>query len=196
MWARVFVAIDDQLGIVGFYSWSSFTLAVADLAPEQAKRLPRYDVIPAALIGRLARDERVRGEGVGDVLLADAVRRVIGTARSLAVFAIVVEARMKRQPPSIATLDSRHSRAARSDYSCLRLKRRRLFPARCLDNRRSLTRSDGLGSRASNSSGSVPLGSFTPASNCLTVTIPIPARSASSNLQIGSLAQAAVAATR
>jgi hypothetical protein len=62
MWARVFVAIDDQLGIVGFYSWSSFTLAVADLAPEQAKRLPRYDVIPAALIGHLARDERVRGE--------------------------------------------------------------------------------------------------------------------------------------
>ena len=90
--ARVFVAIDDQLGIVGFYSLSSFTLAVADLAPEQAKRLPRYDVIPAALIGRLARDERVRGEGVGDVLLADAVRRVIGAARSLAVFAIVVEA--------------------------------------------------------------------------------------------------------
>jgi hypothetical protein len=36
--ARVFVAIDDQLGIVGFYSLSSFTLAVADLPPEQAKR--------------------------------------------------------------------------------------------------------------------------------------------------------------
>jgi hypothetical protein len=38
--ARVFVAIDDQLGIVGFYSLSSFTLAVANLPPEQAKRLP------------------------------------------------------------------------------------------------------------------------------------------------------------
>ncbi len=86
------VAIDDQLGIVGFYSLSSFTLAVADLPPERANRLPRYDVIPTALIGRLARDARVRGEGVGDVLLADAVRRVIGAARSLAVFAIVVEA--------------------------------------------------------------------------------------------------------
>jgi GNAT superfamily N-acetyltransferase len=90
--ARVFVAVDDQRGIVGFYSLSTFTLAVADLPPEQAKRLPRYDVIPAALIGRLARDERVRGKGVGDLLLADAVRRVIGAARSLAVFAIVVEA--------------------------------------------------------------------------------------------------------
>jgi GNAT superfamily N-acetyltransferase len=91
--ARVFVAVDDQSGIVGFYSLSSFTLAIADLPPEYAKRLPRYDLIPAALIGRLARDERVRGEGVGDLLLADAVLRVVGTSRSLAVFAIVVDAR-------------------------------------------------------------------------------------------------------
>ena len=90
--ARVFVAIDDQGGIVGFYSLSSFTLTIADLPPDYAKRLPRYDAIPAALIGRLARDEKVRGEGVGELLLADAVRRVIGAARSLAVFAIVVEA--------------------------------------------------------------------------------------------------------
>ena len=90
--ARVFVAIDDQGGVVGFYSLSSFTLTIADLPPEHAKRLPRYDAIPAALIGRLARDEKVRGEGVGELLLADAIRRVIGAARSLAVFAIVVEA--------------------------------------------------------------------------------------------------------
>ena len=90
--ARVFVAIDDRGGIVGFYSLSSFTLTIADLPPNYAKRLPHYDAIPAALIGRLARDEKVRSEGVGDLLLADAVRRVIGAARSLAVFAIVVEA--------------------------------------------------------------------------------------------------------
>jgi ribosomal protein S18 acetylase RimI-like enzyme len=90
--ARVFVAIDDQYGVVGFYSLSSFTLSILDLPPENAKHLPRYDVIPAALIGRLARDERVRGAGIGDLLLADAVRRVIGASRSLAVFAIVVEA--------------------------------------------------------------------------------------------------------
>src|SRR5580692_3926469 len=44
---------------------------------QQRARLPRYGLIPAALIGRLARDERVRGEGMGGLLLADAVRRVI-----------------------------------------------------------------------------------------------------------------------
>src|SRR5712672_539453 len=71
--ARVFVAIDDRLGVVGFYSLSTFTLTIVDLPPELAKRLPRYDLILAALIGRLARDQRVRGQGVGDLLLADAV---------------------------------------------------------------------------------------------------------------------------
>lgn len=91
--ARVFVAIDDRYGVVGFYSLSSFTFAIGDLPPERAKRLPRYDSIPAALIGRLARDERVRGEGIGELLLADAVRRLLGAARSLAVFAIVVDAK-------------------------------------------------------------------------------------------------------
>jgi GNAT superfamily N-acetyltransferase len=90
--ARGFVAIDDKLGIAGFYSLTSFTLAIANLPIEHTKRLSRYDVIPAALVGRLARDERVHGEGIGDLLLADAVRGVIGVSQSLAVFAIVVEA--------------------------------------------------------------------------------------------------------
>ena len=91
--ARVFVAIDDQLEVVGFYSLSAFSLVIADLPPEHAKRLPRYDRIPAALIGRLARDERVRGIGIGELLLADAIRRALEAARSLAVFAIVVDAK-------------------------------------------------------------------------------------------------------
>lgn len=94
--ARVFVAVDDELGIVGFYSLSSFTLAIDDLPPEIARKLPRYDQIPAALIGRLARDLRVRGRGTGPLLLADAVRRVLDAERSLAVFAIVADAKDER----------------------------------------------------------------------------------------------------
>ena len=90
---RVFVTVDDQHRIVGFYSLSSSTLAMTDLPREYAKRLPRYDRIPAALIGRLVRDESARGEGLGDLLLADAVRRIIGASHWLAVFAIVGEAR-------------------------------------------------------------------------------------------------------
>src|SRR5262245_53499223 len=90
--ARVFVAVDGDAKVIGFYSLSSFTITLTDLPPEHAERLPRYDAIPAALIGRLARDQKARGEGVGDPLLADAIRRVLDASRSLAVFAIVVDA--------------------------------------------------------------------------------------------------------
>ncbi|MEA2601699.1 MAG: hypothetical protein QOF89_2691 [Acidobacteriota bacterium] len=94
--ARVFVAVTGELGVVGFYSLSSFTLSLESLPEEIAHKLPRYDAIPAALIGRLARDERVRGQGVGELLLADAIRRILGAGRSIAVFAIVVDAKDER----------------------------------------------------------------------------------------------------
>ncbi len=94
--ARVFVATDDALGVIGFYSLSSFTLNLENVPEDIARKLPRYDLIPAALIGRLARDIRVRGRGIGELLLADAVRRVLTASRTLAVFAIVVDAKDAR----------------------------------------------------------------------------------------------------
>lgn len=94
--ARVFVAVDDDIGVIGFYSLSSLSLSLDHLPEQIAHKLPRYDAIPAALIGRLARDERVRGQGVGELLLADAIHRVLGAGRSIAVFAIVVDAKDER----------------------------------------------------------------------------------------------------
>lgn len=93
--AQVFVALDDQ-GIVGFYSLSMFTLALESLPANLAGKLPRYEAIPAALIGRLARHERARGSGIGDLLVADAVKRVLGAAESVAAYAIVVDAKDDR----------------------------------------------------------------------------------------------------
>ena len=94
--ARVFVAVDDGLGVIGFYSLSSLSLSLDHLPEQIAHKLPRYDAIPAALIGRLARDERVRGQGVGELLLADAIQRVLGAGSSIAIFAIVVDAKDER----------------------------------------------------------------------------------------------------
>jgi ribosomal protein S18 acetylase RimI-like enzyme len=94
--ARVFVAVDSELEVIGFYSLGSFKLDFGDLPEEIARKLPRYDGVPAALIGRLARDIRVRGKGVGELLVADAVRRILSAAQSLAVFAIMVDAKDER----------------------------------------------------------------------------------------------------
>ena len=91
--AQVFVAIDDSEKVVGFYSLSMFTLALEGLPAELAKKLPRYDAIPAALIGRLARAEHAKGTGLGGLLLADAIKRVLAATESIAAYAIVVDAK-------------------------------------------------------------------------------------------------------
>jgi len=93
--ARTFVAVDDE-GIAGFYSLSAFSLSLTDVPEALARKLPRYDKIPAALIGRLARAERVRGQGVGELLLADAIGRILGAGRTLAAYAIIVDAKNDR----------------------------------------------------------------------------------------------------
>ena len=91
--AQVFVARDEDLGIVGFYSLSAYSIEANDLPEPIARKLPRYNTIPAALIGRLARDVRVSGRRVGEQLLVDAIERVIGTSHQLGIYAIIVDAK-------------------------------------------------------------------------------------------------------
>ena len=96
--ARVFVAVDraQRNAVVGFYSLSAFTLVLDSLPDDLARKLPRYDAIAAALIGRLARCETVRGQGVGELLLADAIKRILAADATLAIFAVVVDAMSER----------------------------------------------------------------------------------------------------
>ena len=95
--ARIFVAVDSELGVVGFYSLSAFKLEVGELPEAIARKLPRYGSgYPAALIGRLGRDERMRGQGFGEVLVVDAIKRILLAAETLAVLAIVVDAKDER----------------------------------------------------------------------------------------------------
>lgn len=91
--ARVFVAVEREMGVVGFYSLSTYAVERVDLPGAVVRKLPRYDSIPAVLIGRLARDLRVRGTEVGTLLLADAVRRSLALSESVAVFAVVVDSK-------------------------------------------------------------------------------------------------------
>jgi len=94
--AHTFVAVDETLGVVGFYCISAYAIAFDALPDPLSRSLPRYDEIPAALIGRLARDERVRGRGIGERLLVDALQRIVEASRTLASFAIVVDAKDDR----------------------------------------------------------------------------------------------------
>jgi GNAT superfamily N-acetyltransferase len=76
--------------IGGFYTLSSAALRLHDLPEDIAKRLPRYPLIPATLIGRLAIDRRHHGQGWGSFLLLDARHRC--TRSQVASFAVIVDA--------------------------------------------------------------------------------------------------------
>lgn len=81
---------------MGFYSLSMFTLSLDGLPSTLARKLPKYEAIPAAIIGRLARAESERGSGLGDLLLADAIKRVLSATEVVAAYAIVVDAKDNR----------------------------------------------------------------------------------------------------
>jgi len=90
--ATCFVAVDfENQDIVGFYTLTATSVALDALAPEIAEKLPRYPVVPAALLGRLVVSVAAQGRGLGAALLADALLR---TARvEMGVFAMVVDAK-------------------------------------------------------------------------------------------------------
>lgn len=62
--------------VAGYYTLSAHAVLCDELSEEQRKGLPRYDRIPAFLIGQLARDLSMKGQGVGELLLIDAIARL------------------------------------------------------------------------------------------------------------------------
>ena len=79
--------------VLGYYTLSASLLGVGDIAPELARKLPRYPQLPVTLIGRLAVHEALKGQGRGAFLLMDALRRSLMHAAEIAAMAVVVDAK-------------------------------------------------------------------------------------------------------
>lgn len=76
--------------IAGFYTLSSRSIPLTELAEDMTAKLPRYPSVPAVLIGWLGRDLSFRGRHVGSMLLADAITRLAGAP--IGVHAICADA--------------------------------------------------------------------------------------------------------
>lgn len=91
--SRVYVARErGSSKVLGYYTLSAASFGKKSLSEKEAKRLPHYP-IPAALLGRLAVDRSCHGQGLGKYLLFDALHRVLHAAETLAVYALVVDAK-------------------------------------------------------------------------------------------------------
>jgi len=86
----VLVAADDPAPI-GYYTLAATGIALADLPEPLTKKLPRYPIVPATLMGRLAIDGRQQSKGYGELLLFDAFSRTL--RNEIASYAIVVDAK-------------------------------------------------------------------------------------------------------
>jgi len=90
--ARTFLATTDGHTVRGYYTLLAGQLAHDEATPETGRSLSRHYPIPVAILARLAIDSRHQGQGLGAVLLADALGRVCSAAEQVAVRAVVVHA--------------------------------------------------------------------------------------------------------
>ncbi len=81
---RTFVAVlPEEKKVLGYYTLSSGSVSF-EIVPENVPRYP----IPTVHLGRLATDITMRGNGLGELLLIDALERTILAADQLGVYAV------------------------------------------------------------------------------------------------------------
>ncbi len=88
---HVLVEDDAPSRILGYYRLAAAQLHLYALQPADQRRLPRYPV-PAARLARLAVALNEQGQGLGESLLQDAVKRCLVLRGELGVRVLVVDA--------------------------------------------------------------------------------------------------------
>ena len=90
----VFVLVDPRAPdeALGYYTLCATALAQGDVPVAARKHVPRYPLVSATLIGRLAVAAARQGEGLGALLLADAVQRAYASAGSVGSSMLIVDA--------------------------------------------------------------------------------------------------------
>lgn len=90
--AAPFVLVGGGGSIVGYYTLSAYGVQLNQLPETIAKKLTRYPLLPATLLGRLAIHSSCRGQNLGRFLLMDALHRSWRNSFEVASVGVGVEA--------------------------------------------------------------------------------------------------------
>lgn len=88
--ARTWVWVDAAGRVVGYYALAAHKVARDDVPRALGRGGPAE--IPAVLLARLALTYSLRGQGLGELLVADALARVIDATRTVGARVVVVDA--------------------------------------------------------------------------------------------------------
>ncbi|MGA2483565.1 MAG: GNAT family N-acetyltransferase [Candidatus Acidiferrales bacterium] len=91
--AVAFVLTPDGKRVAGYYTLSQYSVELDAVPQETVQKPPKYPVVPATLIGRLAIGIMFRGQGLGELLLMDALKRCLAGSKQVASAAVVVDAK-------------------------------------------------------------------------------------------------------
>ena len=91
--AAVYVLTPDGKTIAGYYTLSAYSVRLDKIPEEIARKLTRMPEVPATLVGRLARSSAFRGQGIGEILLADALKRSLANSKHVASWTVMVDAK-------------------------------------------------------------------------------------------------------
>jgi GNAT superfamily N-acetyltransferase len=78
--------------IAGYFTLCAYGLAPGAIPEAAQKHLPRYPVVSATLLGRLAVSEAMQGRGIGAILLALALAKAYENAAVVGSSMVVVDA--------------------------------------------------------------------------------------------------------
>jgi GNAT superfamily N-acetyltransferase len=89
--ARTFVAVEDEI-VIGYFTLVAGQVDHHEATSDVRRGLSQHFPIPVAILARLAVNRGHQGEGLGAVLLRDALIRVARTSRQIGIRAVVVHA--------------------------------------------------------------------------------------------------------
>lgn len=89
---NAFVLTPDGKFVAGFYTLSPISILSVDLPTSLAKKLPKRP-IGATLIGRMGRELSLRGKGIGEMLLMDALHKAWQASKLVSCWAVLVDAK-------------------------------------------------------------------------------------------------------
>ena len=84
--------VGEPARILGYYTLCAMTIAQGDVPQNARKHVPRYPLVSATLIGRLAVAKDQQGRRLGAVLLADALQRAFDSAGTVGSSMAIVDA--------------------------------------------------------------------------------------------------------
>ncbi len=88
----ILVDVDEPNVVLGYYTLCATSLQHGSVPVAARKGLPRYPLVSATLIGRMAICRTRQGERLGTILLADAVRRAYASADTVGSSMVIVDA--------------------------------------------------------------------------------------------------------